>query len=83
MLRRFTHTAEALKQYDATQEERDALWETAQSDADVLAAEAADTAAQEAVGEAFYLDTSDINTRENCLRVPLSFARRMVTESAK
>lgn len=54
-------TTLAVAEWDAVQPALDALWESAQTNEDVYACQAADEAARLKVGEAFYQDTKDFN----------------------
>jgi hypothetical protein len=67
----------ALKEYDSSKPARTKAWDDAKTDADVDAADAADTAALNKVREAFYTVTRDRNSRDSCMRVPLDFMRQV------
>lgn len=58
----FEQTREALRAFDATKETRSTLWKNVATEDDVRAAKEADTLAANAVREAFYRDTSHVNT---------------------
>ena len=67
---------DALAEYDRTAPEREAIWASVGSNAEVFAAEKADADALAKVCDAFYEVTKDRNHREDCHRVPLDFMRR-------
>ena len=68
---------DALSEYDRTTPDRQRLWDTAESNADVAAAEATDLAALNKVQAAFYEVTQDRNSRRSCQRVGVDFMRRI------
>lgn len=68
---------DALAEYDRTTLERERLWDTAESNAAVAAAEEADLVALNKVRAAFYEVTQDRNSRESCQRVDLGFMRQI------
>lgn len=74
----FGSTRKALALYDASQADRDKLWNDVQSDRDVLAAEKADADALALVQEAFWEDTKAYNSRANCSHIHITDARRMI-----
>lgn len=74
----FPHTKAALEKYDSTQSDRDFLWENPKSDWDVLHAQNQDQDAIDRVREAFYEDTKDRNSRDNCRVVKLGWLRALV-----
>ena len=76
--RDFMRTKQALANYRAAGSERDRLWDTVESDADVERADQRDKADADKVREAFYLDTQDINSRDNCMRMHVGDIRRMI-----
>jgi len=76
--RDFTRTKQALAEFDAGRGERDHLWNTAECNADVEKADQRDRADADKVREAFHLDTLDINSRENCMRIHVGDIRRVV-----
>lgn len=71
----FKNTIEALAIYDLGLEERQRLWDTAQSEADVDAADAAEKSALTMVQYAFYEDTKHVNSREHCKLADIGFMR--------
>lgn len=73
----FTNTKAALLIYDQGKAERDAVWAKIETNEDAEAATEMDAAAKRAVQEAFYVDTSTINSLSNCYLVDLDFMRRM------
>lgn len=72
------HTAAALAKFDASEPARDKAWKEAQTTLDIACAEQDDRDALSAVQDAFYLDTQDINSKENCRHAELQFMRRMI-----
>ena len=80
----FTRTRAALAEYDSGEPARRAVWygEFA-TDADDFRAEAADKAALDKVRAAFYQDTKEINSHENCMRVDLGFMRQCAARAEK
>lgn len=76
--RTFENTRKALVEFDEMAAQRAHAWTTIETNDEVEACAAADTAALNKVREAYYLDTKDINSRENCMRVDLEFMRKMV-----
>ncbi len=74
----FANTRKALAVYDASQADRDKLWNDVQSDRDVFAAEETDADALALVQEAFWQDTKAYNSRENCSHIHITDARRMI-----
>lgn len=80
-VRTFGHTAAALIVYQSGAAARAQAWDTADTDADVDAAQLADRNALHLVQLAYHRDTSDINSRANCLRVDLAFMQRMAKGS--
>lgn len=75
--RTFEHTRKALEHYDFTAPTRAMSWDYVECADDVMACEAADKEALDLVREAFYLDTHDINSKDNCMRVDIDFMRKM------
>jgi hypothetical protein len=61
-----SRTERAIEQYEATMPKRDAQLVAAECDSDVRAWETEEDLARAVVAGAFYADTSDRNTRENC-----------------
>lgn len=80
--RTFGHTAAALIVFDSTAAPRARAWETAETQADVDAAETADINALLPVLKAFHRDTRDINSVESCMRMDLASLRRLARGSA-
>lgn len=80
--RTFGHTAAALIVVDSTAAQRAQAWETAETNADIDAAEAADANALLPVLKAFHQDTSDINSMANCMRMDLASLRKLAKGSA-
>lgn len=78
-MRTFDNTRKALIEFDAGAAERQRLWDSIESNQDVEAAVAADNAAKNKVREAFYEDTKDINSKENCMCVEVDFMRRLAS----
>lgn len=68
---------EALNEYDRTAPERQKLWDTIESNQDVMHAEKSDQEALERVQEAFWQVTRDRNSRESCACVSIEFARKI------
>lgn len=79
--RNFGHTAAALLVYDSGAAARAQAWAAAETETDVEAAEIADRAALHEVQLAYFWDTSDINSRVNCMRADLAFMQRMAQGS--
>jgi hypothetical protein len=67
---------QAIAEFDAGQELRDALWMSAMNDDDCTRLEAEEAAALRLVQEAFYELTSDRNNRDDRYQVPLKFMRK-------
>lgn len=67
----------AIKEYDETASARKKLWDSIGTNEDVAAAEKADQKALEKVQEAFWQVTQDRNSRENCKRIDIEFARKI------
>jgi hypothetical protein len=65
----FCRTREALEAYDADTARRDALWDAAETNEDVYAAEAEDKKAADLVREAFAEDTKNVNSRDRAFLV--------------
>lgn len=80
--RTFGHTAAALIVFDSTLAQRARAWETAETVADIDAAERADIDALRPVQEAFHKDTHDINRLESCMRMDLGALRTLAKGSA-
>jgi hypothetical protein len=72
------NTRRAVAEYDANLPALDKMLWDAQSDAEVIAWKDASRLAKEKVKEAFYQDTKDRNSRENCHLVPVNILREMV-----
>lgn len=79
--RTFGRTAAALIVFESTVAERARAWETAETNADIDAAERADIDALRPVQEAFHGDTRDINSLESCMRMDLASLRRLAKGS--
>ena len=67
---------QAIAEFDAGQELRDALWMSAMIDDDCTRLEAEEAAALRLVQDSFYELTSDRNSREDIHSVPLKFIRQ-------
>lgn len=80
-MRDFPNTRTALVEYEASQAERDQAWDTVENTEDVLAAEKADQEALRLVQDAYYRDTADINSRENCRRIHILDIYRVIDGS--
>ena len=80
--RTFGHTAAALIVFDSTVAQRARAWETAETVADIDAAERADTDALRPVQVAFHKDTHDINRLESCMRMDVGALRKLAKGSA-
>ncbi len=80
--RSFANTRAALIEYDAMAAHRDHLFNTVESNADVAAWEQVCLDDLNDVREAFWHDTKDINSRDNCMRVELEFMRKCAKDSA-
>lgn len=81
MSRVFENTRKALQEFDETAAQRAQAWSVVETNDEVGACEVADNAALNKVREAYYLDTKDINSKDNCMRVDLEFMRRMAEGS--
>lgn len=79
--RSFANTAAALVEFDATQPARDKLWDAAESNVDVHAAQIAAKVALTKVREAYHADTLDINSYANCMTIDIQFMRKMAKGS--
>lgn len=77
-MKRFPNTAIALRQYDATEHEREELYRKARSNSGVNKWSRRAARDMRAVQLAFYNDTARLNSKETCLITPLSFMRRLV-----
>ena len=77
----FDNTRKAFIKFDKSAAKRKKLWDSVNSNADVEAAQKADHDALALVQEAFYEDTSDINSHDHCTRVDESFMRRMANRA--
>ncbi len=73
----FAHTKYALAQFDLGKDARAAAWLSITTEEGVYDAQRADEEALRKVQDAFYLDTQDINTQDNCRQVDIAFMRRM------
>lgn len=80
MSKRFPNTAIALKQYDATEHEREELYRKARSNSGVIKWSRRAARDLKAVQNAFFNDTSRFNARDACLRTPISFMRKLVED---
>jgi hypothetical protein len=77
----FPRTAAAIAQYDATEPQRDALFRQIcrnGQESDFVAWDKAVKEAREALAQAFFADTSHINTIDDCRRMPVSRLRELV-----
>jgi protein-disulfide isomerase-like protein with CxxC motif len=74
----FKRTREALAVYDTSAAERQARWDRVNTTDHVEEAEHQDRLALEAVQEAFYQDTRNVNSREHCALADIAFMRRCV-----
>lgn len=79
--------AKALKEYDRTQLERDAMWETIWTklddgrkafDAAFKAFQDAEVAARRKLGEAMWLEPTNINSYDKCMMLDSDTARKWV-----
>lgn len=75
--RPFPHTLEALKIYDGGQPQRERNWQNIGTEEAVYEAQRADEAAERLVQEAFHKDTAAINSLENCLRIDVTWMRKI------
>ena len=73
------HTRAALVAYDASQPERDALWNAVQDAASFMAAENRASADAKAVQAAFFQDTKGYNRGEDCAHMTVPMIRGMIT----
>lgn len=80
MSKRFPNTAIALKQYDATEREREELYRKARSNSGVNKWSRRVARDVKAVQRALFNDTSRVNTLENCYHVPISDMRDWVAK---
>jgi hypothetical protein len=80
---RLNRTRKALEAYDRTEPERAALWEAAETNSDIYAAQAKDTEALNEVREAFAEDTKDVNSRDRAFLVGISDLRWFVERDAE
>lgn len=74
--KRFARTLAALGRHDDSAEERDAAWQKVETQADLHSAAQLDREAELDVQFAFWLDTSDYNTREDCMRIAVEAIRK-------
>lgn len=74
---RFAATTAALTEYDTATRERAALLERATTDAEISHAHYVEAQALRRVHEAFFADSANITTLEQCLRLDIAFLRRM------
>lgn len=72
----FDNTRAALKVYDEGKAARDAAWDAIETDEDVAAREAADSADLRKVQDAFHRDTAAYNSLENCRLLHINDLRR-------
>lgn len=63
------NTRKALEIYHQTKPERDKVWSEVNSNEDVFLAEEMEAQATKRVQEAFYGDTKEYNSYEDCLRI--------------
>jgi hypothetical protein len=66
---RLARTKAALAVYDAGKAERNAFWEAADTNEDIMACITRDIEAEDLVREAFALDTSDVYSRDRAFLV--------------
>lgn len=78
MSKRFPNTAIALKQYDATEHEREELYRKARSNSGFGKWSRRVARDVKAVQLAFWNDTAGLNSKDTCLITPLSFLRKLV-----
>lgn len=78
MSARFPNLTIALRQYDATEHEREDLYDRARSNSGFNKWSRRCARDLKAVQLAFWNDTSRLNSKETCLITPLSFLRRLV-----
>lgn len=76
----FHNTRAALAEYDRTEPERDALWEKIETETDVWFAEGERERALMLVQKAYYNDTHEFNSYENCMLADLEFMRHVATK---
>lgn len=74
---RFAATTKALAEYDAATHEHAALLKRATTDAEIAQAYQVEAQALRRVQEAFFADSANIATLEQCLRLDIAFLRRM------
>lgn len=77
---RMRHSRAALIAFDANAGAREAALDRCQTDADVEAFIREEKAAEDRVREAFWHDTADRNSRDNCMLVSLAFVRKLCRE---
>ena len=71
-------TREALAEYDQAKPQRDKAWENVECDQDVYLLMSAEEFALKQVREAFALDTTDRNSRDNAMIATLDFIRSLL-----
>lgn len=78
MTTKFPHLTEALKEYDATANDRDDVWRDVTTSFEAALAHAMDKAAYEKLADAFFEDTKAVNCRDNCSLVEVRDFRSLV-----
>ena len=73
-----SNTAEALERYDAQQTAIFEKWENAETDEDVDEAERFEKKCVDEVRRAYFEDTKDRNSLDNCMLLSVGWARQLV-----
>ena len=74
----FDNTRVAMAEYEKTLPARNAAWDRATTDAEIVECVKVDTAAMNKVREAYYEDTKAFNPRANCMLLAYQDIRRIV-----
>ena len=79
---KFPKTKEALVEYEAGLPKREKMFADAGSDEEIAVWQAAEAEAHRKVGLAFFEDTQEYNSKENCLLASIEYLRKLVADEA-